>query len=263
MKRLVQCAMALILTACSGAPFTFVHMSDTQIGFIDPSPVYWKSDSLMAAAVKDVNGIGPEMVFITGDLINEPYNTVQDSIYRTRKAEIKAPVYEVPGNHDIMKFTQEKRQHYLDWRGYDRFSFTSHGCAFIGIDSNCIKDGDAAAEAAQKEWLVEELSKAARARYTFIFLHCPVIRESLDEEEDYFNFPLDKRREYISLFKEHGVDAVFAGHTHMDYSTVQDGISFYTAGPVGSPLGRGFSGYNVVRVSKTGFSAEYVKTGSR
>ena len=45
--------IALMLTAACNSfePFTFVQMSDTQIGFIDKSERYSHSDSLMKAAV--------------------------------------------------------------------------------------------------------------------------------------------------------------------------------------------------------------------
>lgn len=248
MKPYILSIVLILATACqSFEPFTFVQMSDTQIGFIDESPAFAHSDSLMKAAVDAANALNPAYVFITGDLVDNPDDPIQDSIYKTRLAEIQAPIYEVLGNHD--------RRDY----GF-RFSFQDRGCAFIGIDSNCIKDGAAEAEKAQLEWLTKELDAAARCRYTFIFLHCPVVRESVDEKEDYFNFSNTQRAQYISLFKEKGVDVVFAGHTHQDYDTTVDGIRFVAAGPVGNALGHGTPGYNVVTVWRDTLSITYTPT---
>lgn len=254
--------IALMFTvACNSfKPFTFVQMSDTQIGFIDKSPQYTHSDSLMKAAVEAANALCPAYVFITGDLVDNPADPVQDSVYRARVAGIKAPVYSVPGNHDYMGFTREKQEAYIALRGYDRFSFRDRGCAFIGMDSNCIKDGVKEAEAEQWDWLVRELDESKGCRYTFVFLHCPIVRESLDEKEDYFNFSKEQRTKYISLFKEKGVDVVFAGHTHQDYDTVIDGIRFVAAGPVGNALGHGTPGYNVVTVGESGVEVVYTST---
>ena len=167
--------IALMLTAACNSfePFTFVQMSDTQIGFIDKSEGYSHSDSLMKAAVVASNALSPAYVFVTGDLVDNPSDPVQDSVYRTRLSEIEAPVYTVPGNHDYMGFTREKQKAYIALRGYDRFSFRDRGCAFIGMDSNCIKDGVTEAEAEQWDWLVRELDAAKGCRYTFVFLHCP------------------------------------------------------------------------------------------
>ena len=250
--------IALVLTAaCNFQPFTFVQMSDTQIGFFDQSPSYVHSDSLMKAAVDAANALEPACVIVTGDLVDDAASPVQDSVFRVRLSEIVPPVFLIPGNHDYVGATREA---YIALRGYDRFSFQEKGCAFIGIDSNCIKGGVEDLEAEQKAWLEKELAAAKNCRYIFLFLHCPVIRERMDEEEDYFNFPMEKRREYIDLFKRYGVDAVFAGHTHQEYNCTYEGIRFVTAGPVGNALGHGTPGFNIVRVGKEGFEVTWTPT---
>ena len=117
--------LALLLAAACNRfePFTFVQMSDTQIGFQDDSPSFCHSESLMREAVDQANALRPEGVIITGDLVDDYTDPVQDSIFRVRLAGIEAPVYLVPGNHDYPGGTQEKRQAYIARRGYDRFSF--------------------------------------------------------------------------------------------------------------------------------------------
>ena len=253
--------MTLMLAACNSfTPFTFVQMSDPQIGFIDRSPAYAHSDSLMKAAVDAVNALAPAFVFVTGDLVDNPADSLQDEVYRSRLAELTAPTYALPGNHDYMGFTREKQAAYIAHRGYDRFSFREKGCAFIGIDSNCIKDGVEEAENEQWNWLESELDASKGCRFTFVFLHCPVIRESMEEAEDYFNFSMDKRRKYLDLFKRAGVDIVFAGHTHQEYDCEVEGVRFVAAGPVGNALGHGTPGYNVVDVTEDGIKVTYVPT---
>ena len=249
-KILLLAALALSAGACcNNKTVTFMHLSDPQIGFLDTTAHYAQSDSLMGLAVEAVNRIKPACVVITGDLVN----------YERRLAEIdpSIPVFALPGNHDERPYTSENHAAFLAFNGYDRFSFTKDGVAFIGFDSCPIKDGDVAAEEEQLDWLKAELTAARKARQILLFTHCPVIRESLDEPEDYFNFPIPKREEYLSLFKEYGVDAVFAGHTHTCYYTEIDGIQFITAGPVGSPLHDGFSGLNVVKATPDGITYQY------
>lgn len=264
-----------LLASCSPrfSEFTFVQMTDPQIGFRDTTPGFVKSDSLFNRAAEAVNALNPKCVIITGDLVNDAYDKYQDSVYRANRSKIKAEVYEIPGNHDIRPWNPENHAHYLQQRGYERFSFRLGGCAFIGFDSNCIKDGQEKAEEQQFKWLERELRKSRRYKYIFVFLHCPVIRESIDEENDYFNFHKDPdtpgsadaaiggpRGKYMALFKKYGVDVVFAGHTHMDYDTTVEGIRFVTAGPVGMPLGRGYSGFEVVKVTKEGIDCRFVPT---
>ncbi len=255
-------AMAAVLLAggCAQREFSFVHMTDTQIGFRDTSEGFIRSDMLMQRAVSAANSLKPDLVFITGDLIDNAASEEQNDIFERNLAELQAPVWLVPGNHDIRGFTAEKHDAYVALRGYDRFAFRHKGCAFIGFDTNCIKDGDTAAETEQWDWLVEQLSEARSARHIFVFLHCPIVRTSLDEPEDYFNFSVPQRERYLSLFKEAGVDAVFAGHTHCPYSSEIDGIAFYTGTAVGNCLNHGTPGFNLVRIGPKGIQVSLIQT---
>ena len=250
--------LVLLVTSCSPfGPFTFVQMTDPQIGFELSEE---RTDTMFKAAVAEVNALDPTLVVITGDLVNWAYSDKQDSIYFTDRALIEAPVYELPGNHDIRTNQPESRERWAKLHGDTRFSVRKNGCAFIGIDSNCIKNGETELEQEQLEWLTKQLKAAKCSKYTFVFMHCPIIRECIDEPEDYFNFSAAQREQYIALFKQYGVDAVFSGHTHIDYRTEYEGIRFYACGPVGFAFDRDRSGYNVITVSREGFEVNYVET---
>ena len=253
-------AAVLLAGGCAQREWAFVHMTDTQIGFHDPSEGFLHSDTLMQRAVEAANALAPDLVFITGDMVDDAASETQNAIFERNLASLRAPVWYLPGNHDIRGFTPERHDAYVALRGYDRFSFRHKGCAFIGIDSNCIKDGDAAAEAEQWNWLTKQLRSARSARYIFVFLHCPIVRESIDEPEDYFNFSIPRRERYLRLFKDAGVDAVFAGHTHCPYQTEIDGIAFYTGTAVGNCLNHGRPGFNLVRITRKGLQVTSVPT---
>lgn len=260
MKKILTLICAGALLAACQQSFTIVHMSDPQVGFLDETEHFVHSDSLFRAAVAAINALKPEAVIITGDLVNDPSVEEQHEIYAARIAEIEAPVYALPGNHDIRGYTEEKRQDFLARYGYDCFSVNVRGTALIGINSDCIKDGAEEAEEGQFEWLENELQKAAGARHIVVCMHCPVIRESIDEPEDYFNFPVEKRKRYISLFKQYGVKTVLAGHTHKSIKGEYDGIQFVAAGPVGNAFQPCYPGFDVVTVSCRGIVVEYVNT---
>lgn len=256
----------LLLTAGCGQPaITFVHMTDPQIGFRDTTAGFRQSDTLMQRAVAAANALRPDAVFITGDLVNDPDDSLQLAIFARNAAELSAPVRLVPGNHDMLGYGPERRQTYLARYGYDHFALKRKGCVFLGIDTNCIKENDAEAEEAQWAWLEEELARAhaRRARHIFLFLHCPIVRETLDEPEDYFNFSPEKRARYLALLKQYGVEAVFAGHTHCGYTATVDGIAFYTASAIGNCLKHGEPGINVVRVSRKGIEVTFVPTSDK
>ncbi len=255
MKKMFFAALAaLALVSCGPKELVFIQMSDPQIGFRDKTEGYVKSDSLMKLAVEAVNRIKPAMVIITGDLVNNTADSLQKAVYLKNIAAIdkKVKVYALPGNHDMRPWTQEHYDEFIGFNGYDRFSVTVKGNAFIGFDSCCIKDSIAVKEAEQLEWLQAELTKAQGCKNIFLFTHCPIYREDINEDEDYFNFSKIKRVEYLSMFQLFGVDAVFAGHTHKDYVSSYGDIRLITAGPVGAPLHGGFSGLNVVKVAPDG-----------
>ena len=259
MKKLISLyALLCILVSCSQQEFTFVQLTDPQIGFMDETPGYQATSDSFDRCMEMVNGIHPDLVIITGDLIHQPTDSLQCSIYKdiVAKADNGIEVLAVPGNHDMLKYSEESRARYMEFMGYDRFSIIHKGCAFIGIDSNCIKENDTQRAQEQWDWLESELGKAAKCRHRFIFLHCPVIRETMDEKEDYFNFPMDERQRYCELFKKYDVDAVFSGHTHIGYETNVDGVQFINAGPVG-PSFIDKPGFNVISVGKDGWNCEY------
>ncbi|MBR0531882.1 MAG: metallophosphoesterase [Bacteroidales bacterium] len=259
----VSTLTAIMFASCTGkfTPFTFVHCTDTQIGFGDKSEGFVHSDSLLTAAVDAINSLKPEFTVVTGDLVNDVDDPLQDELFRKGIARLDIPYYLLPGNHDYRNdWTEKIKNDYVALRGYDRFSFTKNGCAFIGIDSNRIKAKASEAENEQWAWLEGELKKAKKAKYTFLFLHCPIFKKDIDEPEDYENFPMESRRKYIDLLKEYGVDAVLAGHTHKDYDTVFEGIRLVAANPVCNGIGHGQPGFNTVSLTKDGFEIEFHPT---
>lgn len=65
----------------------------------------------------------------------------------------RSPVFHIPGNHDIPKYGAEALAQYLDEFGYDRFSFSYNGSAFIGLNSNAmVCDSERAAADAAPSW---------------------------------------------------------------------------------------------------------------
>lgn len=234
-------AIAILATSCfPHGKFHFIQMTDPQIGFIDPTPGYQKTDSLLQRAVAEANTLKPAAVIVTGDLVNNPTDSLQLAIYRRDAGRLQAPVYELPGNHD----PESGR----------RFFFRKKGCSFIGLDSNPIIFGPQEKREEQKEWLTARLQEARGSRFIFVFLHCPIFRETPDETEDYFNFPLKQRMEYLNLFREYGVSAVFSGHTHAYYHAEWNDIQLYTAGPTGIPLGQGKTEFLLINVNRDHFT---------
>lgn len=240
---------------------TFVQITDTQIGFQDTSAHYRVSDSLMMCAVRAINQIHPVCVIHTGDLVHDFGNEEQKAIYKRLMDQIdpSIPVFVVPGNHDIRGWTAEKRDRYIEFAGYDRFSERIGDCAFIGFDSNRIRDNAVEAEEEQFVWLEEELKKAQGSRHIFLFCHCPVAMFALNEPDGHNNFPKEKRARYIELFKKYGVEGIFSGHSHLGGYFQSGGIRHVNSMPVAKAFLTGFSGINVVTVTEKGFTFRCIR----
>lgn len=239
----------------SGGAFTFIQMSDTQLGFYEPYGTFVRTEKMLNHAIDECNEMKPAFVIVTGDMVDkeadeDQFNAYMKAISRLDK---KIPIYMVPGNHDMEHFySKEKFDRYIQRYGYEKFSFIYKNCAFIGFDSNCIRYDAAEEEALQYAWLRQQLTQAKNkgCRLIFTFCHVPVIYGAPDQPEDYSNFPLKYRQKYLDLFNEFGVAACFAGHTHHPLCTEYKGTYYCIAGATGTTFEGSPSGYHVVNVGK-------------
>ena len=87
-------------------------MTDPQIGFRDRISPFSQSDTLMQKAVAKVNALKPDAVFITGDLIDNPDDSLQLAIFARNLTALEAPVWLVPGNHDVLGYSPERLEAY-------------------------------------------------------------------------------------------------------------------------------------------------------
>jgi hypothetical protein len=84
---------------------------------------------------------------------------------------------------------------------------------------------------------------------------------SPDEADEYFNIPVERRKLYLSLFHEHGVRYVFAGHYHRNSDGRDGDLEMITTGPAGKPLEEARSGMRIVIVSDQSIRHSYYDFG--
>lgn len=249
----------VLLPAFAAKPFFFVQITDPQLGFKEKNTME-VGVRLLTETVEAINRIHPAFVIVTGDMINSRFNEEQWTAYRELIGRIDKdiPVWHVPGNHDLKPREEGDLAHYLDRFGYDRFCFRYEGCTFIGINTCFLKDWCIEAEEEHCAWLLKTLALNQGARFRFVFTHCPVVKESVDEKEDYFNFQAPYRQFYLDQFAKYRVDAVFSGHLHRSRFCEADGVPYYTTSASGLTLGDGISGLNIVTVYEDRFTATFV-----
>ena len=246
--------------AADSAPFFFLQLSDPQFGFMDNNKSISAETEAMNKAVTAINQLKPPFVVITGDFVNNSKSKEQIAAYKSMIAQIDSSVkvYMIPGNHDIGKVSRSSIDNYKKNYGETHFSFRYGDCAFIGIDSNIIKEEEKEREEVQFKWLEQELQKTKDARFKFVFTHCSVFLKRMDEPVNYSNFSLPMREKYVRLFQKYGVNAIFAGHLHNNAYGKVGNMEMITIGPVGKVLGTGYQGMNLVKVYPDRFISEFI-----
>lgn len=246
--------------AADSTPFFFLQLSDPQFGFMDNNKSISAETEAMNKAVTAINQLKPPFVVITGDFVNNSKSKEQIAAYKSMIAQIDSSVkvYMIPGNHDIGKVSRVSIDNYKKNYGETHFSFRYGECAFIGIDSNIIKEEDKEREEVQFKWLEQELQKTKDARFKFVFTHCSVFLKRMDEPVNYSNFSLPMREKYVRLFQKYGVNAIFAGHLHNNAYGKVGNMEMITIGPVGKVLGTGYQGMNLVKVYPDRFISEFI-----
>ena len=154
-------------------PFRIVQVSDTQ-----PPPdneIVWKRAS---EAVKVINSLKPNIVIFPGDITT---SGTEDEYKRIKGilSKIQAPVYYVPGNHDLFaadeaeealyldKLRDEKLRRYHKYFGPDHWSFEYADFLFVGFDST---ENWSRLSRSTLEWLTESLSSSDKP-YKFVVTH--------------------------------------------------------------------------------------------
>ncbi|QIA08347.1 metallophosphoesterase [Draconibacterium halophilum] len=234
-----------------GQHFFFIQLTDPQFGMYEKNAGIEKEIFLYEKAVDEVNRLKPDFVIITGDFVNNRKDKTQINEFKriTRKINQDIPVYLSPGNHDVgNKPNSRSIKRYIKNYGYDKFSFIHNEILFVGFNSSLIKDDVVNFEEKQYNWLKKILEHNENAQQVILFCHFPFFIHSVDEQESYSNISLEKRRKYLSLFKESNVQAIFSGHLHENASAEYTGIHLITTSALGKPLGDAPSGLRIVKV---------------
>lgn len=241
--------------------FTFVQMTDIQMGMISKNTNNDAEIGLYTAAIQEVNRLKPAFVVITGDFVNNRTDTNQINAFKKLTALInkKIRVFLIPGNHDVGQIPdKEKLDFYFGYYPPDKFDFMYKGVQFTGINS-CLINSGIEEEVQQMDWLKTTLTKQSTKVRKIIFTHHPFFITDIHEKDSYSNIPLAKRIEYMQLFKNNGVKFIFAGHYHNNAQAQHEGIQMITTSAVGKPLGNAKSGFRVVTVYKDSISHKYVE----
>ena len=174
--------------------FTIVHISDLH------NASFGKGNKTLINKIKKEN---PDIIVVTGDLIDSRRTKVNVSLDFMKKANEIAPVFFVTGNHEVRKIDSE----YLELK-------TS--MEKLGIH---IMDS--------KEFVIERNSSKIYIYGVGDPLHKSTSREidvlkqitsnnikEINIDENNFSILLSHRAEHLSVYEENKINLTFAGHQH-------------------------------------------------
>ena len=266
--------------------FTFIHASDTHI---QPGAVS-RFDRLRAT----VDSVAPAFVLVSGDLVRDALRVGEAEargyydLYVRESARLTAPVWSVPGNHEIFGIERHSslvapthplygRGMYRHYLGPDYYSFTYGGVHFIGLNSVDIDDlwyyGHV--DTTQVRWLERDLAQVPPAVPVVTFNHIPFLSSALalngfTEDRpaptlirvggrDQLRHVVSNAQDVFTLLRVRPYPLALGGHFHMrerlEYG-LEGGRSTRfeqtgaVVGPGGPPWMRMASGVTVYRVRR-------------
>ncbi len=200
---------------------TIAQCCDPQLGFgpiNDPEEAYQADLEKLRKEIELLNKVNPDLVYFAGDMTNRVAEIERD--WPDILPTIHAPIIVAPGNHDVKEPVTSKQ---IDafckvfQKEYD--STVVNGWKFITINSQYCREADSgetvALYDAQVEWFVKELEDAKEKGLPVIVgSHIPPFVKTIDEKDEYFNFPNELRAAYLDYLVANNVRFYLAGHTH-------------------------------------------------
>lgn len=210
--------------------FKYAIVSDTHIRPPGESSSPWQTNLLTNDRARwvteQINSHNPDLVIHLGDVVHPvPHLPTYGSASRVANeimGRIKAPVYYVPGNHDVgdkdnptvpsYVVNESYQEKFMEHIGPLYQSFNHRGVHFVLINSPILNSG-LPQEAEQREWLEADLEEHGGNRI-HVFSHYPPYIYMPHEPNNYDNLDEPARSWLLNLLEEHGVEALFAGHVH-------------------------------------------------
>jgi len=176
----------------------------------------------------------PDFVVHTGDLVSDGADTSLWPIFFSIEKELlrKTAFFPCLGNHErndaqYYEFFDMKEPYY---------SFNWGNAHFTVLNSDF---ANAAADAAgkekfwtgQKRWFEDDLRQSGKADFRFaVFHHPPFTAYAARQKEP------SKTQDFVPLFEQYKLTAVFAGHDHNYQHHVKNGVHYIVTGGGGAPL---------------------------
>ncbi|MBC2582440.1 metallophosphoesterase [Clostridium sp. DJ247] len=170
-----------------------VHLSDLH------SKMFGKNQHKLVSKVRKVE---PEIIFITGDIVDSKHYEEQPALKLIDEIIGIAPIYYVTGNHEFWSGRFSSLEKKLQERGVrilrdTKVNLERNGnkVEIIGVDDPVEKTNQQYDD--EEKFLVGELQKALEG-----------------SEQQNFKILLAHRPELLSIYAKYNIDLIFSGHAH-------------------------------------------------
>lgn len=241
-------------------------------------------------AIETINSLYPDFVITGGDLVmdapGQRYGSADSlfSLYLETVANLRMPVYNTLGNHDIFgtySMSGVPKDHPLYGEkkfeariGKSYYSFDHKGWKFMILNSpeDNMKDRYyGLIDSVQIGWIREELKSTDPATPIVICTHIPFI-SVFNQRYRGSTFANDSSHvvsnalDILALFRDHNLKLVLQGHLHIMEEIYIDGIRFITGGSVSGSWWRGpgrghEEGFMLLKINGEKIVSEYIDYG--
>jgi 3',5'-cyclic AMP phosphodiesterase CpdA len=209
------------------------QISDTHIG-VSEAP---DAAANLALAVQMVNALNPDAVIVSGD-VGEDSSERQQAI--TILQGLTAPVYYLPGNHDISNDTNSL-QAWRDLFGPDYYSFQIKNVEILMLDSELLGNYDdfnfgtvqplSAGMAAESQTMLNWLGQQGETTNVLIAAqHIPLFLDNgFPDSNPYWTVNPPYNQSESNLLASLGIKHLLAGHWHNGRVFTRNGLTIHEA----------------------------------
>ena len=241
-------------------------------------------------AIDTINKINPDFVITGGDQIMDALGVSYDeataayALYLDVIKNVKAPVYNTLGNHDIfgvysteesiLKSPEYGEKMFENKIGKSYQSFVHKGWKFIilnTIEENDNKKYHGLIDDAQVSWIKNELSKTDANMPIVISTHFPFVsaynqQSTVRTVASSSSWIIDNSKEILNLFKDYNLKLVLQGHLHIREDICIDGVRYITGGAISANWWEGpyqgvEEGFLKITAFENSFDYEYIDYG--
>lgn len=221
------------------------QISDTHLG-VSQAP---NAADNLRIAVQMINARHPDAVILSGDIGETP---IQRAQAQTILQGLTAPIYYVPGNHDVG--STNSLAAYRSQFGPDYYSFQVKNVTVLALDSELLGNysnfsattiqpllpGIAAESQKMLTWLTNQMESITPGQVVIAVQHIPLFRDNgFPDSKPYWTVNPPYAETESNLLISLGVKHLLAGHWHNGRVVQQNGITIHVAPAVSYAIGAG------------------------